>query len=84
MVDASSLSHTTETTRKSSGHHEEQRMHLTLSEHEADLLRGLLEDHLPDLQREAARTEQHDMRHLLIERQDLVQRLLKLLPPSAR
>jgi hypothetical protein len=52
---------------------------LNLSEHEAELLRGLLRDHLPDLQREAARTEQHDLRHLLIERQELVRRLLTML-----
>jgi hypothetical protein len=54
----------------------EHNMHLTLTDHETDLLRGLLEDYLPALQREAARTEQHEVRHLLIERQDLVERLL--------
>jgi hypothetical protein len=58
-------------------------MQLTLSEREAELLRGLLQDHLPDLQREAARTEQRDLRHLLIERQELVQRLLTALAPGA-
>jgi hypothetical protein len=59
-------------------------MQLTLSEREADLLCGLLQDHLPDLQREAARTEQHDLRHLLIERQEVVQRLLKMLESRGR
>jgi hypothetical protein len=58
-------------------------MQLTLNEHEAELLRGLLRDHLPDLQREAARTEQRDLRHVLIERQELVQRLLTASGPSA-
>jgi hypothetical protein len=59
-------------------------MQLTLSEHEAELLRGLLRDHLPDLQREAARTDQRDLRHVLIEREELVQRLLTALTPQAR
>jgi hypothetical protein len=59
-------------------------MQLTLNESDAALLRGLLEDHLPDMQREAARTEQHDMRHLLIERQEVVKRLLRLLKSNAR
>ena len=51
-------------------------MQLTLTDHERELLRGLLEDYLPDLRREVARTEQHDFRHMLVERQDLVERLL--------
>lgn len=55
-------------------------MHLTLSEHDADLLQGLLRDYLPDLRREVARTERHDLRHLLIERQELAERLLEQLP----
>ena len=54
-------------------------MQLTLTDHESDLLRGLLEDFLPSLQREVARTERHDLRHLLVERQDLVERLLEQL-----
>jgi hypothetical protein len=52
-------------------------MQLTLTEHERDLLHGLLEDHLPALQREVARTERHELRHMLVERQDLVERLLQ-------
>ncbi len=55
-------------------------MHLTLSERDADLLHGLLRDYLPDLRREVARTERHDLRHLLIERQELAERLLEQLP----
>jgi hypothetical protein len=59
-------------------------MQLTLSEHEAELLGGLLRDHLPELQREAARTEQRDLRHVLIEREELVRRLLTALTPRSR
>ncbi|MGH9870713.1 MAG: hypothetical protein ACREAA_21460 [Candidatus Polarisedimenticolia bacterium] len=54
-------------------------MNLNLTDHEARLLSRLLHDYLPDLRREAARTEQHDMRHELVERQDLVERLLERL-----
>ena len=56
-------------------------MHLTLSERDADLLHGLLRDYLPDLRREVARTERHELRHLLVERQELAERLLEQLPP---
>lgn len=52
-------------------------MQLTLTEREAELLRELLRDYLPSLQREVARTEQHDLRHGLVERQDLVEQLLE-------
>jgi hypothetical protein len=51
-------------------------MYLTVTEHEQDVLRALLRDTLPALQREIARTEQHDLRHALVERQDLIERLL--------
>jgi hypothetical protein len=51
-------------------------MQLSLTDRQAELLRGLLSDHLPELQREAARAEQHELRHLLIERQELVEELL--------
>ncbi|MEW6270460.1 MAG: hypothetical protein AB1689_14310 [Thermodesulfobacteriota bacterium] len=57
-------------------------MQLDLTDHQAELLRGLLGDHLPDLQREAARAEQHELRHLLIERQELVKDLLRKLAPG--
>jgi hypothetical protein len=59
-------------------------MQLNLTEHEADLLRGLLRDYLPDLQREVARTEKHELRHMLVERQDLVERLLEELQATVR
>ena len=57
-------------------------MHLTLTEHEAEVLRGLLHDYLPDLRREVAGTDQHELRHVLVERQDLVERLLERLGPA--
>jgi hypothetical protein len=43
------------------------------------LLRDLLVDYLPALERETARTEQHELRHLMVQRQDLVERLLEQL-----
>ncbi len=54
-------------------------MPLTLTDHESEVLRDLLHDFLPDLKREVARTEQHDLRHLYVERQELVERLLEQL-----
>lgn len=48
-----------------------------LSDEDATLLRDLLADYLPSLRREVARTEQHDLRHLMVLRQDLVERLLE-------
>ena len=58
-------------------------MQLTLSSDEAVLLRDLLADYLPALRREAARTEQHDLRHLMIQRQALVERLMDELERQA-
>jgi hypothetical protein len=58
-------------------------MQLTLTDHETDVLRDLLHDYLPDLRREVARTEQHDLRYLYAERRDLVERLLEQLAPAA-
>ena len=54
-------------------------MQLLLSDDETVLLRELLADYLPALEREAARTEQHDLRHLMVQRQDLVERLIEQL-----
>jgi hypothetical protein len=51
-------------------------MQLVLSEDETVLLRDLLADYLPALKREVARTERHDLRHLMVQRQDLVERVL--------
>jgi hypothetical protein len=52
-------------------------MQLTLSSDDAVVLRDLLADYLPALRREVARTEQHDLRHLMVQREDLVERLVE-------
>ncbi len=54
-------------------------MQLVLSDAETITLRELLADYLPALRREVARTEQHELRHLLVQRQDLAERLLEQL-----
>jgi hypothetical protein len=54
-------------------------MQLLLSDEEAVLLRGLLSDYLPELRREVARTEQRELRHLMAQRQDLVERIIEQL-----
>lgn len=54
-------------------------MSLLIADEDATLLEGLLADYLPSLRREVARTERHDLRHLLVQRQDLVERLLEQL-----
>ena len=54
-------------------------MQLVLSAAETVLLRDLLADYLPALRREVARTEQHDLRHLMVQRQDLVEQVLERL-----
>jgi hypothetical protein len=51
-------------------------MQLILSEDDTALLRDLLADYLPALRREVARTEQHELRHLMVQRQELVERVL--------
>jgi hypothetical protein len=58
-------------------------MRLNLSPDEAILLRDLLADYLPSLKREVARTEQHDLRHLMVQRQELVERLVDELERQA-
>jgi len=58
-------------------------MILELTGHEAELLRELLAGYLPDLKREVARTEKRELRHPMVERQELVERLLERLPPRA-
>ena len=58
-------------------------MALILSDEETAILRDLLADYLPALRREVARTEQHDLRHLMVQRQDLVERLLEQLGQPA-
>ena len=54
-------------------------MQLVLSDAETVLLREVLADYLPSLRREVARTEQHDLRHLMVQRQDLVERIVEQL-----
>jgi hypothetical protein len=56
-------------------------MYFTLTDREVEILRGLLQDYLPELKREVARTEQHELRHLFVERQELVERLLAQVTP---
>ena len=51
-------------------------MNVTLNDDEVQTLMGLLHDHLPDLKFEAARTDEPELRHILIKRQTLCERLL--------
>lgn len=51
-------------------------MNITLSDEDAKTLRDLLEEYLPDLKFEAARTEAKPLRHVLYTRQAMVERLL--------
>ena len=52
-------------------------MQLNLTDKDTELLRGLLQDYLPSLRREVARTEERSLRHEMVERQDLVERLIE-------
>jgi hypothetical protein len=54
-------------------------MQLVLTDQEAVVLRGLLEAYLPELRREVARTEDHGLRHELVWRQELAERVLEQL-----
>ncbi|HVA93880.1 MAG TPA: hypothetical protein VNI36_03170 [Candidatus Dormibacteraeota bacterium] len=54
-------------------------MQLNLTETDARTLKEFLHDHFKDLQMEVARTEAKDFRHMLLARQDLIERLLKQL-----
>lgn len=58
-------------------------MHLTLTKREAETLEGLLRDYAPALSREIARTENHALRHMLVERLDLAEALLERLSAPA-
>lgn len=53
-------------------------MQLTLTDQEAQTLRGMLSSHLPELRRELARTEirSRELKHELVLREDLCERLL--------
>jgi hypothetical protein len=54
-------------------------MQLVLTDQEAVVLRGLFEAYLPELRREVARTEDHGLRHELVRRQVLAERVLEQL-----
>ena len=51
-------------------------MLLTLSEDDSLMLRDLLRDYLPGLKFEIARTDRRQLRHVLLEREELCERLL--------
>jgi hypothetical protein len=54
-------------------------MILDLTQDDARMLSELLQNYLPDLKREMARTEVKTLRHDLVLRQELVERLLERL-----
>ena len=51
-------------------------MDLALSEDDVVTLREMLHDYIPQLEREAARTDWKPLRHQLAKRQELCERLL--------
>jgi len=57
-------------------------MNITLTDDEVQVFRGLLGDYLPQLKFEVARTDAHEMRHALVKRQNLCERLLDQLSPT--
>lgn len=62
-------------------------MMLDLTPEEADRLRHLLDDYLPDLKREMSRTEEKTLRHELVLREELLERIIARLggaPAEAR
>ena len=54
-------------------------MQIELDDAEWHTLRLVLEDHLPDLQREVAATDPGDYRHELVRREEVCEHLLDLL-----
>jgi hypothetical protein len=54
-------------------------MQLTLTDDEAHVFRALLHDYLPSLRREVARTDAREMRHEMVRRQEVCERVLELL-----
>jgi hypothetical protein len=51
-------------------------MILDLTQDDVRLLRELLEDYLPQLRLESARTETRELRHGMVQREELCERLL--------
>ena len=54
-------------------------MQIQLTDDDAQTLRQTLEDYLPDLRREVARTDAHDFRHEMVKRQEVCEKVLDLL-----
>ena len=54
-------------------------MQIELTADEAHTLRVLLDDYLPQLRREVARTDAREFRHGLLKRQELCERLVEIL-----
>lgn len=59
-------------------------MELILNDADARTLRDLLSDHLRELRLEVARTEAKDFRHVMLLRQEFVERLLAQLEREVR
>jgi hypothetical protein len=58
-------------------------MHVDLTTEEAAALKELLTDCIPDLKREIARTDNHQFRHELVQREELCERLITRLDSDA-
>ena len=59
-------------------------MQIELTEEETETLREMLHAYLPEIRREAARTDDREMRHAMVQRQDLCERLVEQLDAAAR
>ncbi len=59
-------------------------MILDLSDADAKMLQELLQDYMPQLKREVARTDVHSLRHEMVQRQELCERLLTRLSTQAK
>lgn len=58
-------------------------MTLELTSEEVQILRDIISDYLVSVRREASRTEQRDMRHDLVLRQELCEKLIPRLEVEA-